>query len=135
MQRRATLSLGSPRSDCLIAGNSREKLEPLSLKIPSFLSLSFSLSNSPSQPVWEKRGVKFVGPLTCHMSIFYWLMGLHLIPYPSTLDFHPMASCHVSTHGPHLSSCLTNPTHDTWHLLIYSKCAKCLILPSLPRKT
>ena len=34
----------SPETDGPIAGNSREKVELLSLKIPPFLSLSFSLS-------------------------------------------------------------------------------------------
>ena len=72
---------------------------------------------------------------SCHMSTYYWLIGFPYPLIPLLWDFYQMASCHVSTHGPHLSSCLTNSTHDKWHLLSHSKCVKCLAPPSLPRKT
>ena len=127
--------LASLEFDGPIAGKFREKLDTLSIKIPSFLSPSFSLSNFPSQTVWEKRGVKIwvLSLATCQSSIGSW--DYTLSSYPPTLDFHPMASCHVSTHGPHLSSCLTNSAPDTWHLLSHSKCAKCPALPPLSQKT
>ena len=60
-----------------------------------------------------------------HMLSHHWLAWIPCPLCPSTLDFHPMASCHMSTHGPHLSSCLTNPAHDMWHLLSHSKCDTC----------
>ena len=123
----SNFALGSSEFYSPIVGKFREKLEPLSLKIPSF-----SLSNFPSQTVWEKIGVKFwvISLATCQFSIGSWDYTLSLIHL--LWDFHPMASCHVSTHGPHLRSCLTNSAHDTWHSVSHSKCVKCPPLPPLP---
>ena len=103
------------------SGNLERKWSLSLSKISSFLSLSFSLSNFPPKP-FGRRDESRLGPHTCHMSTFHWLIGFPYPLYPSTLDFHPMTSCHVSTHGPHLSSCLTNFAHDMWHSMSLSKC-------------
>ena len=108
-----TLSLVSSEFDGPITGKSREKVDSLSLKL--FLSPSFSnFSHFPlPNRLGEDRG-QVECPVTCHMSNSHWLLRLHLIPYPSTIDFHPITCCHM---GPHLSSCLTHSAHDTWYLL------------------
>ena len=81
----ATLLLASSELVGPIAGNSREKVELLSLKIhifPLFLYLSFSvglpLSSFPSQTRLVKIGTREKSS-QCHMSNFCWLRGLHLI--------------------------------------------------------
>ena len=52
-------------------------------------------------------------PLTYHMSSHHWLAWIPYPLIPLLWDFPLMSSCHVSTHDPYLSSCLTNSTHDT----------------------
>ena len=41
----------------------------------------------------------------------------------------------MSPIGPTLELKLTNSSPDMWHTVSHSKCAKCLALLSLPRKT
>ena len=132
------MPLGSPGFDCPIAQNSRDKVEPLSLKIPLlFLSLSrlvFLSLPFPSKLVWSRLRSREKSS-QCHMSNSKWLMGLHPILYPSTLGFsrHGIMPCvHM---GPTLELKLTQSAPDTWHNVCHSKCVKCPTLHSLPRKT
>ena len=95
----ATLLLASPKTNGPIAENSREKIEFLSQKIP-LISLSyprFALSPSPKQvgSTWSRELSSLA---TCPIAISS--LDYILSSYPPTLDFHPMASCHVSTHVP-----------------------------------
>ena len=73
-----------------ITGNSREKVELLSLKIPLFLSLSYSLSSlllpKPVGRAWVKIGTRDLSShATCQISIGSW--DYTLSSYPPTLDF------------------------------------------------
>ena len=125
------MSLGSPGFEGPITGKSREKLDTLFLKTLYFL---FPYLVPSPKSCWESLGQEDLSShATCQAIIG--LLGFHYPLIPILWDFPLMASCHVSTHGPHLSSCLTNSTHDTWHLLIHSNCAKCPALSQLPRKT
>ena len=100
-----------------IAGNSREKVELLSLKISLSLSPLASLSLFPSPKlIWVKVGQENC-PLTCQVSSFHWLMGLHPYPYPSTLRFSPNGMMPCVSSEPHLSSSLTASALDTCRLL------------------
>ena len=116
--------------------NFREKVEHLSLKsLPlsffPFLSLKI-LSFPPLKRLGQVGGRVLLLP---HVS----LQLTHRITpyplYPSTLDFHPIRRCHMSTWAPLSSHGLTNSAPDTWHTASHSNCAKCPALPSLPRKT
>ena len=124
--------LASLGINSLIAEKFREKVEFLSLKISLFLFplsfLSLFPSLFPIQSGWESFGQEDLSShATCQILSGSW--DYILSSYPLTLDFPPMTLCHVSTHDPHLSSCLTNSAHDTWHFLSHSKCVKCLALP------
>ena len=122
------MPLGSPGFYGSITVNFREKVDTLSLQNSPFLSLFPSPKTG-----WESLGQDDLSShATCQATI-----GWRGFPYPLIpllCDFHQMESCHVSTHGPHLSSCLTNSAHDTWHLLSHSKCAKyrCLEKREIP---
>ena len=101
----------------------------LSLKIYFLFSLLF-LVPKPVGRAWVKRTC----PLMPHVKAP--LVGLDFLIHLS-LYFGIFIKWHHAmwTHGPHLSSCLTNSAHDMWHLLSHSKCVKCPVLPPLPRKT
>ena len=95
-------------------------MEPLSLKTLFFsisLSRLVSLSLFPSPKlIWVKVGQENC-LLTCQVSIFHWLMGLHPYPYPSTSRFSPNGMMPCVSSEPHLSSSLTASTLDTCCLL------------------
>ena len=108
--------------------NFREKVEPLSLKsLPfslfPFLSLKI-LSFPPTQTVgssWSSGRVLLLPHVTL-------LLAHRITPYPlypSTLDFHPIRRCHMSTWAPLGSPSLTNSAPDTWHTVSHSPPAKC----------
>ena len=102
-----------------IAGNSREKVELLSLKIPHFpLSSvwSFSPLSLPLPIYLVKIGTREKSS-QCHMSISYWLRGLHLILLSNHLRFSSNGMMPCVTCEPHLSSSLTASALDTCHLL------------------
>ena len=139
--RGATLLLASPETNGLIARNSRENVEFLSLKNPTLFSLLrfplLPLSLLLSQPIWSRLRQE-----TCHLNatcpILSGSWDYTLSSYPTTLRFssngmmacvHPWPTLVISM------PCLTNFAQDTWHSVSYSKCAKCSALPMLPRKT
>ena len=102
-----------------IAGNSREKVELLSLKIPHFPSLFrllFFLLSLPLPIHLVKIGTRDLFS-QCHVSISHWLMGLHPHLYPSTLRFSPNGMMPCVSSEPHLSSSLTASALDTCRLL------------------
>ena len=125
------MSLGSPGFDRPITGNSREKLELLSLKIPLF-SLSCSRFSLPN---WLGQLGQENCPLMPHVQLLLvpWIIPTSLIHL--LWDFPPIRRCHMSTWAPLGSPCLTNSAPDTWHTVSHSKCVKCPILRLLPRKT
>ena len=125
------MSLGSSGFDCPITKNSREKLELLSLKITLF-SLSYSWFALPN---WLGQLGQENCPLMSHVQMLLvpWITPTSLIHL--LWDFPPIRRCHMSTWAPLGSPCLTNSAPDTWHTVSHSKCAKCLALRSLPRKT
>ena len=161
LSRGRTFPLASLETDGLIIGKSREKVESLSLLSSSLLfsilsfplptelfglkskveslsqlssSLLFSILSFPLPT--ELFGLKSSGMsslATCHPPIGS--LGLSLSPYPSTLDFSPIICCHMSLMAPTLALCLTYPALNTWHSMNHSSCAKCPVLPSVPRKT
>ena len=80
----ATLLLASQETDGPIVGNSREKVELLSLKIPPFLPLSFSLSilifPKPVGRAWVKIGTSDLSShATCQILSGLWDYTLSLI--------------------------------------------------------
>ena len=85
--------------DGLIAVKSREKVELLSLKaLSSSLFLSLFLF-SPPQTGWVKLGQENLSFLAkCEAPIGF--LDYTLSPYPSTMDFHPLTCCHMSTSVP-----------------------------------
>ena len=95
-------------------------MESLSLKTLSFsisLSRLVSLSLFPSPKlIWVKVGQENC-PLTCQVSSFHWLMGLHPYPYPSTLIFSPNGMMPCVSSELHLSSSLTASALDSCRLL------------------
>ena len=129
--RGSTFLLDPPRTVGQIAEKPKENIELFFL---SFLLLSLFLSFSFSPP--ELFGLKSsLESAFCHMSILHWLLGLPLSPYPSTLDFSQIKYCHMSVMGPTWALCLTYSALDTWHTVNHSSRAKCLVIPSVPRKT
>ena len=124
------MSLGSAGFDDPITGNSREKFELLSLKIPLFsLSCSdFALSNWLGQLGQENC------PLMPRVQLLLvpWIIPTSFIQL--LWNFPLIRRCHMSTWDPLDSPCLTNYAPDTWHTVSHSKCAKCPALRSLPRK-
>ena len=125
------MSLGSPGFDRPIIGNSREKLELLSLKI-SLFSLSCSRFALPN---WLGKLGQENCPLMPHVQLLLvpWITPTSLIHL--LWDFPPIRRCHMSMWAPLGSPCLNNSAPDTWHTVSHSKCAKCPSLRSFPQKT
>ena len=104
------------------------------LPFPSFPFFLLFPSLFPHPISWVKVG-QVECPLTCHMSTSKWLFGLHHIHFSIYHGFSPTHMFPHVSHGSHYSSCLTHSTHDRWHLVSHSECAKCPAPLPVPRKT
>ena len=102
-----------------IAGNSREKIELLSIKIshfPSFFRLLFFLLSLPLPINLVKIGTRDLSSQR-HMSNSHCLRGLHLILLSNHFRFPSNGMMPCVTCEPHLSSSLTASALDTCRLL------------------
>ena len=78
-------------------------------KNPSIFSLLFTVCSS------KLVGSTWLRELSSHATCPIAIGSLDYthIPFPSTLDFHPIRRCHMSTWAPLGSPGLTNFAHDT----------------------